>query len=90
MKNMMGAGGQGPAGMPTAPDGRMDKIKPLHREIEKKQIHYQAELKIAEMELADIVEVKDFDLEKANAAAVKIEKIKLNHQRLFLLPAGDG
>src|SRR5450759_5161601 len=45
-------------------DDQMTKIKPLHREMQKKQIRSKADLKIAEIELMEIMEVKDFDLDK--------------------------
>jgi len=54
-------------------------MKPMHSEMQKKQARFQADLKIAEIELMDILEVKDFDLEKASAAVKKIEDIKTAH-----------
>jgi Spy/CpxP family protein refolding chaperone len=57
-------------------DDQMMKMKPLHREMQKKQIRSKADLKIAEIELMEIMEVKDFDLDKATAAIKKIEDIK--------------
>ena len=57
-------------------DDQMAKMKPIRREMQKKQIRFNADLKIAEMELMEIMEVKDFDLDKANVAANKIEDIK--------------
>jgi len=36
-------------------------------------------VKIAEMELMEIMEVKDFELEKASSAVKKIEGIKTAH-----------
>ena len=57
-------------------DDQMIKMKPIHREIKKKQIRFKADLMIAEMELMEIMEVKDFDLDRASAAAKKIEDIK--------------
>jgi len=57
-------------------DDQMMKMKPLHREMQKKQIRSKADLKLAEIELMEIVEVKDFDLEKATSAVKKIEDIK--------------
>ena len=55
---------------------QMNKIKPIHREMEKKKIRSNADLKIAEIEQMEIMEVKDFDLEKATAGVKKIEDIK--------------
>ena len=57
-------------------DDQMMRMKPIHREMQKKQIRSKADLKIAEMELMEIMEVKDFDLDKATAAVKKIEDIK--------------
>ena len=60
-------------------DDQLLKMKPMHSEMQKKQARFQADLKIAEIELMDILEVKDFDLEKASAAVKKIEDIKTAH-----------
>ncbi len=57
-------------------EDQIAKITPIHREMEKKVIRYKADLKIAEIDLKEIMEVKDFDLEKANAQVKKIEDIK--------------
>lgn len=57
-------------------DDQMMKMKPLHREMQKKQIRSKADLKIAEIELREIMDVKDFDLDKASSAVKKIEDIK--------------
>ncbi|HBA89268.1 MAG TPA: hypothetical protein DCZ75_15170 [Geobacter sp.] len=60
-------------------DDQMMKMKSLHREMQKKQARFMADQKIAEIELAEIMEPKDFDLEKANAATKKISAIKTDH-----------
>ena len=60
-------------------DDQISKMKPMHSEMQKKKARFKADLKIAEIELREIMEVKDFDLEKANAAVKKIEDIKLAH-----------
>jgi len=60
-------------------DDQLLKMKPMHSEMQKKQARFKADLKIAEIELMDILEVKDFDLEKASAAVKKIEDIKTAH-----------
>ena len=52
------------------------KLTPLHREMKKKQVRFKADAKIAEMELMEIMEVKDFDLDKAKAATRKIADLK--------------
>jgi Spy/CpxP family protein refolding chaperone len=60
-------------------DDQIMKIKPAHREMQKKQARFKADLKIAEIELMEIMDVKDFDLEKANSAVKKIAEIKTAH-----------
>jgi Spy/CpxP family protein refolding chaperone len=54
-------------------------MKPIHREMQKKQARFTADLKIAEIELMEIMEVKDFDLDKASVAVKKIADIKTAH-----------
>jgi Spy/CpxP family protein refolding chaperone len=60
-------------------DDQVMKTKPLHSGMQKRHARFEADLKIAKIELADIMEVKDFDLEKANAAVKKIAEIKTAH-----------
>jgi len=60
-------------------DDQTMKMKPIHSEMQKKQARFKADLKIAEIELKDIMDVKDFDLEKASAAVKKIADIKTTH-----------
>jgi len=60
-------------------DDQIAKMKLGHSEMQKKQARFKADLKIAEIELRDIMEVKDFDLEKARAAVIKIGEIKVAH-----------
>jgi Spy/CpxP family protein refolding chaperone len=67
-------------------DDQMMKMKPIHREMQKKQIRSKSDLKIAEIELMEIMEVKDFDLDKATSAVKKIENIKIS-QHLEMLKA---
>ncbi len=67
-------------------DDQMAKMKPLHREMLKMQIRSKADLKIAQIELKEIMEVKDFDLDKAASAIKKIEDIK-TAQHLDMLKA---
>lgn len=55
------------------------KVTPLHNEMQKKQIRFQADLKIAHMEMKEIMEPKDFDIEKAIALSKKIEELKTAH-----------
>ncbi len=53
-------------------EAQLAKMKPLHREMQKKMVRDKADVKIAELDLMEIMEVKDFDLDKANAAVRKI------------------
>ena len=60
-------------------DDQVMKMKPVHTEMQKKQARFKADKKIAEIELMEIMEVKDFDLEKASAAVKNIADIKTAH-----------
>ncbi len=60
-------------------DEQLLKIKPVHHEMQKKQARFGADLKIAEIELLEIMEAKDFNMEKAGAAERKIAEIKTAH-----------
>ena len=60
-------------------DDQIAKIKPLHREMQKKQARFGADLKIAKINLMEIMEVKDFDIEKASSAVKNIAEIKTAH-----------
>jgi Spy/CpxP family protein refolding chaperone len=60
-------------------DDQLAKMKPLHRDMQKKQARFKADLKIAEIDFMEIMEVKDFDLEKAGSAVKKIADIKTAH-----------
>lgn len=60
-------------------DEQIKKITPVHRDMQKKQARFKADLKIAEIELMEIMDVKDFDMEKASAAVKKIADIKSAH-----------
>lgn len=61
-------------------DFQLLKMKPLHRDMQKKHARFIADEKIAQIELMEIMEVKDFDLEKAISAVKKIADIKTSHQ----------
>lgn len=65
-------------------DDQVVKLKAIHSGIIKKKIRFGADSKLARIELMEIMEVKDFDLEKANAAALKITDLKKD-QRLEML-----
>jgi Spy/CpxP family protein refolding chaperone len=75
MENMMGMCHEHASKLGLTED-QIDRITPIHRDMEKKAIRYKADLKIAEIDLKEIMEVKDFDLEKANAQVKKIEDIR--------------
>ncbi len=60
-------------------DDQIMKMKPVHSEMQKKQARFKADMKIAEIELREIMEVKDFDLEKASSAVKKIAEVKTAH-----------
>ncbi|MBE0568121.1 MAG: hypothetical protein IH577_00390 [Deltaproteobacteria bacterium] len=55
------------------------KVKPIHSGMQKKHARFQADLKIAEIEHMEIMDVKDFDLEKAASSVKNIEEIKTAH-----------
>ncbi|MGA7826509.1 MAG: hypothetical protein WCA04_02550 [Geobacteraceae bacterium] len=61
-------------------ESQVMKMKQMHREMQKKQAQFVADLKIAEIDLMGIMDVKDFDLEKASAQVKKIGEIKTAHQ----------
>ena len=60
-------------------DDQIMKMKPVHREMQKKDARFKADLKIAEIELMEIMEVKNFDIEQAGSAVKKIAEIKTAH-----------
>jgi len=67
-------------------DDQIMKMKPIHRELQKKHVRFKADVKIAAMELMEIMEVKDFDLEKASSAVKKIEAMKTAHHLEMVRP----
>jgi Spy/CpxP family protein refolding chaperone len=60
-------------------DDQIIKMKPLVREMQKKHARFRADVKIAEIDLMGIMEVKDVDLEKAGFAVKKIADIRTAH-----------
>ena len=60
-------------------DDQVTKMKPIHNEMQKKHARFKADQKIAEIELMEIMEVKDFDMEKAVSAVKKCAEIKTAH-----------
>ena len=55
------------------------KLKHIQIEMLKKQAQFKADLQIAEIELLEFMEVKDFDIAKANSTVKKIVEIKTAH-----------
>lgn len=60
-------------------DEQLMKMRPLHVEMQKKHARFKADLQIAEIELMEIMDVKDFDLGKASAAVIKVAEVKTAH-----------
>jgi Spy/CpxP family protein refolding chaperone len=54
------------------------KLKTIHTGMQKKMVALDADKKIARLEMKEILEVKDFDLDKANAQVQKISDIEKN------------
>lgn len=52
------------------------KLKDIQRGKERKEIRSEADLKLARLDLKELMEVKNFDLEKANTQVQKISDIK--------------
>lgn len=59
-------------------DEQVAKIKAIHRNMERNKVRLSADAKLAEMDLKDTLEVKDFDLDKATAEVQKLSGIKTN------------
>lgn len=60
-------------------DDQIKKLTPIHRAMQKVHVRFKADLKIAEIELLEIMDVKDFDIEKASAVVRKIADLKTAH-----------
>ncbi|BCS52707.1 Spy/CpxP family protein refolding chaperone [Geobacter sp. SVR] len=65
------------------------KINAIHREMKKKQIRFKADWKLAEMDLKEILEVRDFDMKRAMAAVQKISDLKTSHRLDMLKSVKD-
>jgi Spy/CpxP family protein refolding chaperone len=65
-------------------DDQITKMNHVHRDMQKKQARFKADLKIAKIDLMEIMDVKDFDMEKAGAAVKKIEGIRTAHHMEML------
>jgi Spy/CpxP family protein refolding chaperone len=60
-------------------DDQIIKMKSVQSEMQKKYAQLKVNLKIAETEFMEIMDVKDFDLKNANSAVKKIAGIKTAH-----------
>ena len=61
-------------------DDQLMKMKALHRALQKKHAQFKADQKIAKIDLMEVLDVKDFDLDKANSAVKKISDIKTAYE----------
>ncbi len=85
MGSMMGICVENAVGMGLT-DDQITKMKSLHREMMKKQARFKADQKIARIDLMEIMDVKDFDLDKASAAVKKLGDMR-TAQHLEMLRA---
>lgn len=60
------------------------KILPIHREMMKLNARFKADIKIAEIELMEVMDPKDFDLDKAILATKKISDIRATYHSEML------
>lgn len=60
-------------------DDQVKKIKAIHRNMKKKQAQFKADMEIAQVDMREIMDVKDFDLEKATAVAKKMGDMRAAH-----------
>lgn len=60
------------------------KIVPIHREMMKLNARFKAEIKIAEIELIEVMDPKDFDLDRAILATKKISDIRATYHSEML------
>lgn len=58
---------------------QLAKLKPIHHAMKIKQVRFKADQKIADIELMAIMEVKDFNLEKAIATVIKSDELQAAH-----------
>lgn len=70
-------------------DGQIAKMKPLHYEMQKNKARFNADLKIAEIEHMEIMDVKDFDMDKARASVDRMEGLKKAHQMAMIVTMKD-
>ena len=57
-------------------DDQIAKLKAIHREMQKKRVRCDADLKIAKIDLSEIMDVKDFNMDKAAAIVKKTGDLK--------------
>lgn len=65
-------------------DEQIEKLQPLHREMQKKQAKFRAEIRVAEIELAEVMDVKDFEIQKAEDITKKISDLRFEHHKGLL------
>lgn len=65
-------------------DDQIKKLQPIHREIQKKQIKFRSDIKLTELELVEVMDVKDFDLAKATELTKKITDLRFAHHSELL------
>jgi len=63
---------------------QITKIKPIHIQLQKKHAQFKADQKIGQLELMEIMDVKDFDMEKAGVAVKKNADIKVAYHMEML------
>jgi Spy/CpxP family protein refolding chaperone len=72
------------AGSMGLTDDQIMKMKSLHREMQRRQARFKADLRIAQIDLMEIMEVKDFDMDKAGSAVRRIAEIRTAQQMAML------
>lgn len=65
-------------------DEQIKKLQPLHREIQKILAKFRADMKIAELDLMEVMDVKDFDLQKAEEISKKITELRFAEHKELL------
>lgn len=65
-------------------EDQKSKILPIHREMMKLNARFKADIKIAEIELMEVMDPKDFDLDKAILATKKISDIRATYHSEML------
>ena len=60
-------------------DEQFNNLRTIHRTMQKKQVRFKADQKIAEIEFMEIMDVKDFDMEKAKVAIQQRGEMRTAH-----------